>query len=309
MSVESIIDTLSQLPLGVLYLIIGAISAIENVFPPFPADAVVALGSFLAARGRGSPYSAFVCAWVGNLIGAAFTYYLGRRYGSGPFLVRLERWVGKDAEARFMKLYEKYGLPALFVSRFLPAVRSLVPPLAGAMKLPPAAGGSRSRQCFGHLVRVPHLDRIPRRLGLGRSLRIHREIQQGCGKRRTGSGRARHCSSLYPLSETKAVSGALSGISDELSRAFYLERFHDFLAVEKGASPRTDEAYLRDLARFATFAHLKGRGRAEQRRAANSSRVRVSSQGSGARAGIDSAKRVRRAKLFPIHARRGSSGS
>jgi len=136
-SVESIIDSLSQLPLGVLYLIIAGISAIENVFPPFPADAVVALGSFLAARGRGSPYSAFACAWIGNLMGAAFTYYLGRRYGSGPFLVRLERWVGKDAEARFMKLYEKYGLPAFFVGRFLPAVRSLVPPLAGAMKLPP----------------------------------------------------------------------------------------------------------------------------------------------------------------------------
>jgi len=37
-SIESIIDSLSQLPLGVLYLIIGAISAIENIFPPFPAD-------------------------------------------------------------------------------------------------------------------------------------------------------------------------------------------------------------------------------------------------------------------------------
>jgi len=136
-SVDSIIDSLSQLPLGVLYLIIATISAIENIFPPFPADAVVALGSFLAARGRGSPYLAFLCAWVGNLMGAAFTYYLGRRYGSGAFLVRLERWVGKDAEARFIILYAKYGLPALFVSRFLPAVRSLVPPLAGAMKLPP----------------------------------------------------------------------------------------------------------------------------------------------------------------------------
>jgi len=50
----------------------------------------------------------------------------------------------------------------------------------------------------------------------------------------------------------------LSQVPDELSRAFHLERFHDFLAVEKGASPRTDEAYLRDLARFATFARLKG---------------------------------------------------
>lgn len=36
-----------------------------------------------------------------------------------------------------MALYGRYGLPALFVSRFLPAVRAVVPPFAGAMKLPP----------------------------------------------------------------------------------------------------------------------------------------------------------------------------
>lgn len=50
----------------------------------------------------------------------------------------------------------------------------------------------------------------------------------------------------------------LAQISDEVSRAFHLEGFHDFLSVEKGASARTDDAYLRDLARFATFARLKG---------------------------------------------------
>lgn len=136
MNIESIINSLSALPLPALYLAIFVISAVENIFPPFPADAVVALGSFLAARGTGSPYTTFLFAWTGNLLGAAFTFFMGRRYGSGPFLARLEKWVGKDAEARFMKLYERYGLPALFVSRFLPAVRSLVPPLAGAMKLP-----------------------------------------------------------------------------------------------------------------------------------------------------------------------------
>jgi len=136
MNVDSIINSLSALPLPALYLAIFAISAIENVFPPFQADAVVALGSFLAARGTGSPVTTFLFAWMGNLLGAAFTFYMGRRYGSGPFLVRLERCVGQNAEARFMALYSRYGLPALFVSRFLPAVRSLVPPLAGAMRLP-----------------------------------------------------------------------------------------------------------------------------------------------------------------------------
>jgi integrase/recombinase XerD len=55
------------------------------------------------------------------------------------------------------------------------------------------------------------------------------------------------------------VSGnPLAQVSDEVSRAFHLEGFHDFLSVEKGASARTDDAYLRDLARFATFARLKG---------------------------------------------------
>jgi integrase/recombinase XerD len=40
--------------------------------------------------------------------------------------------------------------------------------------------------------------------------------------------------------------------------AFLLERFADFLALERGTSARTSEAYLRDVARLATFAVVKG---------------------------------------------------
>lgn len=46
--------------------------------------------------------------------------------------------------------------------------------------------------------------------------------------------------------------------TDEIARAFRLERFSDHLSVEKGSSPRTSEAYMRDLARFATFCQIKG---------------------------------------------------
>ena len=136
MNVEAIISWLSALPIGTLYIAIGVISAIENIFPPFPADVVVAFGSFLAARGKASPYSTFLVAWLGNLGGASLMYYVGRRYGSSAFMSRLERWAGKGAEQRLMALYGRYGLPALFISRFLPAVRAVVPPFACAMKLP-----------------------------------------------------------------------------------------------------------------------------------------------------------------------------
>jgi integrase/recombinase XerD len=37
-----------------------------------------------------------------------------------------------------------------------------------------------------------------------------------------------------------------------------LETFQDFLSLEQGASPRTNEAYGRDLARFAIYARTKG---------------------------------------------------
>lgn len=137
MNIEAMINRLSELPLPLLYLAIGAISALENVFPPFPSDAVVAFGAFLAARGAASPYSTFAVCLLGNLLGAAFTYYIGRRYGAGTFLHRLEKYGGGKAEPRLRSLYARYGFAALFLSRFLPGVRALVPPFAGAMKLPP----------------------------------------------------------------------------------------------------------------------------------------------------------------------------
>ena len=47
-------------------------------------------------------------------------------------------------------------------------------------------------------------------------------------------------------------------LPDEMARSFLLERFQDYLSLEQGASPRTHEAYGRDLARFATYAYTKG---------------------------------------------------
>ena len=46
--------------------------------------------------------------------------------------------------------------------------------------------------------------------------------------------------------------------ADEIARAFLLERFADFLALEQGAAITTTQAYGRDLARFAAYARAKG---------------------------------------------------
>ncbi|PYO07003.1 MAG: hypothetical protein DMD30_11895, partial [Gemmatimonadetes bacterium] len=47
-------------------------------------------------------------------------------------------------------------------------------------------------------------------------------------------------------------------LDDAAARAFYVERFDDFLALEQGASVQTSHAYKLDIARFVTYVSVKG---------------------------------------------------
>jgi membrane protein DedA with SNARE-associated domain len=133
---DGVIQWLTNLPPGTLYVAILLLSAFENFFPPFPSDGVIAFGSFLVARAHGSLLTVFLLGLMGNTAGASTTYFLARRFGSEAVLRRLEKFAGPTAEQRLKDLYSRYGVGALFVSRFLPGVRAIVPPFAGAMKLP-----------------------------------------------------------------------------------------------------------------------------------------------------------------------------
>jgi integrase/recombinase XerD len=47
-------------------------------------------------------------------------------------------------------------------------------------------------------------------------------------------------------------------LDDDIARAFYVERFDDYIALEQGASVQTSKAYKLDIARFVTYARVKG---------------------------------------------------
>ncbi|HYU54437.1 MAG TPA: site-specific tyrosine recombinase XerD [Gemmatimonadaceae bacterium] len=47
-------------------------------------------------------------------------------------------------------------------------------------------------------------------------------------------------------------------LDDAVARAFYVERFDDFIALEQGASLQTSHAYKLDITRFITYASVKG---------------------------------------------------
>lgn len=130
---DAVLEWVRGLSPGALYAVGGASAAAENVFPPLPSDAVVAIAAFSAARGRGSARAALAAVLAGNAAGAMAMYGLGARFGASAVLKRLG---GSGTQERKLRAwYARYGLIAIAVSRFVPGVRAVVPPVAGALRI------------------------------------------------------------------------------------------------------------------------------------------------------------------------------
>jgi len=131
--VHDLLTWLGTLPEPLLYGVILVAAFAENVFPPLPADTVVALGAFVAARGSGTAFGAWAFTMIGNIGGAMMMYALGRRFGMPWLAKRMPSVFAGDASEKFMVRVQRDGVLGIMISRFLPAVRAVVPPVVGAM--------------------------------------------------------------------------------------------------------------------------------------------------------------------------------
>ena len=136
---DAILDALAALPTLPIYLALMALSALENIFPPVPADVAVALGAFLARRGEiHAPLLGILC-WGANTASSAATYFLARAYGPGFFDSGWPRKLLPPAALGALRdAYERHGVAGIFWSRFLPGLRAAVTPFAGVVGMPPA---------------------------------------------------------------------------------------------------------------------------------------------------------------------------
>jgi len=127
---------LATLPPAAVYAVLALLAAIENVVPPVPSDAAVALGAFLSVRGLTTPLGVFAVTWVANLAGAAAVYFIARRYGRRLFATRTgRRLLAPRSLAIIEREYLRFGVAGIFISRFLPGIRAVVPPFAGLVGL------------------------------------------------------------------------------------------------------------------------------------------------------------------------------
>ncbi|RMH15742.1 MAG: hypothetical protein D6701_09705 [Gemmatimonadetes bacterium] len=134
---HNVLDALASLPPWLTYAVLGAGAAAENVVPPVPADTFVVLGAFLAARGPATLTSVFLVTWSANVASALLVYRAGYRYGAGFFESRLGRLLLRPRQLeRIRSFYRRRGTMAIFLTRFLPGVRAVVPVFAGVSHEP-----------------------------------------------------------------------------------------------------------------------------------------------------------------------------
>ena len=126
-----------RVPNGLVYLVLGLGAAVENVLPAVPADTFVAFGGFLSAVGDLDRRWLFLSTWVMNVASAVAMYRVGYLHGPAFFQNGWGRHVLRPHQMdRMRTFYDRFGTLAIFLTRFLPGLRSIVPVFAGVTHQP-----------------------------------------------------------------------------------------------------------------------------------------------------------------------------
>lgn len=134
---DAFLSFFEGLPPLLVYAILGAGAALENVIPPVPADTFVVLGGVLAGRGTAEPWVVFVVTWLANVATALLVYRLGLLHGEAFFRSGRGRVILNQGQLeQVQRFYDRFGVPAIFVTRFLPGLRAVVPVFAGVTHQP-----------------------------------------------------------------------------------------------------------------------------------------------------------------------------
>jgi len=128
-----LLDTVQSVDPGVRTLLAGLAMMLETsvlIGLVVPGDTIV----IVAGTAVGSPPEAVilgVAVVIGALVGESIGFWLGRFLGPKIRDSRLGRRIGRENWDRSERYLKRRGGPAIFLSRFLPVLHSLVPLTVG----------------------------------------------------------------------------------------------------------------------------------------------------------------------------------
>lgn len=135
------VDSLLQsIPPLTVYVIVGAVVGIESLGIPLPGEIVLVSAALLSSRHElaVNPIGVGAAGVIGAAVGDSIGYTVGRRLGMPLF-----DWLGRRFPKHFgpghvafaERLFNRWGVRAVFFGRFIALLRMFAGPLAGALQM------------------------------------------------------------------------------------------------------------------------------------------------------------------------------
>ncbi|MFJ9041677.1 DedA family protein [Streptomyces sp. NPDC102406] len=137
MHVQEWLDTI---PAVAIYALVAGVIGFESLGIPLPGEIVLVSAALLSSQnGDVNPVVLGICATAGAVVGDSIGYAIGRK-GGRPLLAKLgrkfPRHFGPAHIATAERSFEKWGMWAVFIGRFIALLRIFAGPLAGVLHMP-----------------------------------------------------------------------------------------------------------------------------------------------------------------------------
>ena len=109
---------------------------IEGLGGPIPSEVLMPLVGILAGQGKMDFVAGVMTGTLGSLVGSLIAYFIGAYLGY-PILLKYGKYIGiTEREVNMAhSWFERYGALAVFLLRFVPALRALISYPAGVAKM------------------------------------------------------------------------------------------------------------------------------------------------------------------------------
>jgi membrane protein DedA with SNARE-associated domain len=119
------------------YAAVFVLMLMESATLPIPSEVVLPLAGFLASKGLMNFYLALAAATLGSMIGSMIDYAIGYYLGKAVVYKHLQLFHVKKRDLdNFDVWFEKNGIAAVFLTRFIPILRTVINFPAGFAKMP-----------------------------------------------------------------------------------------------------------------------------------------------------------------------------
>jgi len=133
-------EWLETVPAASIYALVALVIGLESLGIPLPGEIVLVSAALLSSQnGDINPVILGACATAGAVVGDSIGYAIGRK-GGRPLLAwlgkKFPRHFGEGHVATAERSFQKWGMWAVFVGRFIALLRIFAGPLAGVLHMP-----------------------------------------------------------------------------------------------------------------------------------------------------------------------------